>query len=201
MTAKKKAAKKTSAKKANKNAASKTAAKVAGKTAKKRPATSKVLGAATRPAGATKAKKSYELKTKETAVGVDDFIASVDSPARREQARTALAMLGRITGEPPKMWGPSIVGFGRYAYVYESGHSGEMCVIGFSPRKAQFVFYLNGRPADDDPAWARLGKHKLGGACLYVNRFEDVDMSVLESLLKRSYATMRARYPDRAPAS
>lgn len=198
MRAKKKAAKKTAAKKntAKKTAAKKTAAKAPGNTAKKRLSAPKDAGAAARPAGATKAKKSYELKTKETAVGVDDFIASVDSLARREQARTALALLGRITGEAPKMWGPSIVGFGRYAYVYESGHSGEMCVIGFSPRKAQFVFYLHGRPADDDPAWARLGKHKLGGACLYVNRFEDVDMSVLESLLKRSYAAVLARYPS-----
>ncbi|MBY0420758.1 MAG: DUF1801 domain-containing protein, partial [Parvularculaceae bacterium] len=73
------------------------------------------------------------MKTKETAASVDAFIAAVDNPKRREQAEIALKLLRRVTGEEPRLWGPSIVGFGRYSYVYESGHSGEMCVTGFSP--------------------------------------------------------------------
>ena len=152
-------------------------------------------GTAKAKPAARKSSGKYELKTKETPVSVDAFLAGVADPKRVAQARIAMEILQRVTGEAPKMWGPSIVGYGKYRYVYDSGHSGEMCMAGFSPRKAQFVFYVMGRPPQTDEIWARLGKHKLGGSCLYVNRFEDIDLGVLEALLSRSVVSMRAKYP------
>lgn len=188
-TAKTGPASKNAAKKGIKNAAKPSVQKMAPKPAAK----NKTVKTKIVKAKATKSR--YELKTKETTASVDSFIAAVDNQKRREQAEIALKLLARITGETPRLWGPSIVGFGRYTYTYESGHSGEMCVIGFSPRKAQFVFYLLGHPPMTDPVWSKLGKYKMGGSCLYVNKFEDIDMGVLETLITRSVATMRAKYP------
>jgi hypothetical protein len=178
-----KPARKKTAKKAIKSAAAKTKTKTVSNTPAKK-------------SGPKKKSKSYELKTKETAVSVDAFLAGVDNPKRVEQARIAVDLLKRVTGEEPRMWGPSIVGYGKYRYVYDSGHSGEMCIAGFSPRKAQFVFYVLGHPPESDEIWSRLGKYKLGGSCLYVNNFEDINLGVLEELVARSVAFMKAKYPD-----
>lgn len=188
-TARRKSAKtaKAAPKKAAKRAIRKAAAKGAKGTSRAAP---------TKKSAPKPKSKSYELKTKETAVSVDGFLAGVDNPKRVEQARIAIDLLRRVTGEEPRMWGPSIVGFGKYRYVYDSGHSGEMCVAGFSPRKAQFVFYVLGHPPESDEIWSRLGKYKLGGSCLYVNKFEDIDLGVLEDLVARSVAFMKAKYPD-----
>lgn len=147
-----------------------------------------------RPKAATR--KSYQLKTTERAASVEEFIASAPSEQRRAQSLIALEMMTRLSGEPAKMWGPSIVGFGKYRYVYESGHSGEMCLTGFSPRKAAFVFYIMGGAPEADPLWARLGKYKVGKSCLYVSRFEDIDLSVLEQIIAKSLAYMREKYPN-----
>lgn len=191
------------AKKRVKTSASKPAAKTSPKKktaakapAKRKPAAKSASSGKAAKAAAPKARsKTYELKTKQNEVSVDSFLANVDNPKRVEQARIAIDMLRRVTGEEPKMWGPSIVGFGKYRYVYDSGHSGEMCVAGFSPRKAQFVFYVLGHPPETDEIWSRLGKYKLGGSCLYVNKFEDVDLGVLEDIQRRSVAFMRKKYP------
>ena len=93
----------------------------------------------------------------------------------------------RVAGVPARMWGPSIVGFGSYHYRYESGHEGDMCRIGFSPRKAQLVFYVGGYPGFDAD-FARLGKHKRSKGCLYVNKLADVDAAVLEEIIRASWA-------------
>lgn len=136
-----------------------------------------------------------ELKTTATGVMVADFIAAVPDPVRRGDAETLCAMMARLTGEPPVMWGPSIIGFGRYAYRYDSGHSGEMCRIGFSPRKAELVLYVLVGDAGQEDSLARLGKHRTGKSCLYVKRLADVDQSVLEELVVSSLAWMDQRYP------
>lgn len=137
-----------------------------------------------------------EIKTKPTQVTAADFIDAVDNPARREEARTVCAMMERVTGEPPRMWGPSIIGFGSYHYRYDSGHEGTMCRLGFSPRKAQLVLYILTGDTAQKGQLARLGKHKTGKSCLYINTLADVDMGVLEEMTRDALAHMNARYPD-----
>ena len=118
---------------------------------------------------------------------VDAFVDRVASPVRRRDAETLLALYERITGQPPCMWGPSIIGFGAYHYVYASGRSGDAGAAGFSPRKAATTIYL----PDGVEAYAadleRLGEHSTGVGCLYLKNLEAVDLSVLESILVRSY--------------
>lgn len=137
-----------------------------------------------------------ETKTKPTEVSVDSFIEAVDNPTRRADARTVLAMMERITGHEPKMWGPSIIGFGSYHYRYDSGHEGTACRLGFSPRKAQLVLYVLTESEGEAELLARLGKHKIGKCCLYINKLADVDMDVLETLTRRAWDWMNRRYPE-----
>ena len=137
-----------------------------------------------------------ETKTKPTGVGVESFIDAVENPTRREDARTVCAMMERITGEEPRMWGPSIIGFGSYHYKYDSGHEGIACRLGFSPRKAQLVLYVLTETEGEAELLARLGKHKIGKCCLYINKLADVDMGVLETLTRRAWDRMNRRYPD-----
>ena len=136
-----------------------------------------------------------ETKTKPTQASVDEFIAAVPDETRRADAKAVAAMLRRVTGLEPQMWGPSIIGFGSYHYQYDSGHEGVMCRIGFSPRKGQTVLYvLTGR--DGEAALlAKLGKHKTGKSCLYVNKLGDVDMEVLEEMAAGCWEWMNRRYP------
>jgi hypothetical protein len=101
----------------------------------------------------------------------------------------------RITGEPARMWGPSIIGFGSYHYKYDSGHEGTACRLGFSPRKAELVLYVLTGEAEQEAQLVRLGKHKTGKACLYVKKLADVDMDVLEEITRGALAHMDQRYP------
>lgn len=139
-----------------------------------------------------------EVKTKATEMSVADFIAAVPNEKRREEAAIVDAIHRRVTGDVPKMWGPSIIGYGSYDYVYDSGHSGTMCRAGFSPRKAAMTLYLMGnycnRQAEADALFARLGKYKTGKSCLYINKLADVDLDVLEQLVALSWDSMNARY-------
>lgn len=128
-----------------------------------------------------------EIKTKPTQVNVDDFIAAIEKPVRRGDAEVIRSMMERVTGERATMWGPTIVGFGTYHYRYASGHQGDMCRVGFSPRSANLVFYVGGFP-DYEALLERLGKHKRSKACLYVNRLADVDLDVLEQIVRRTFA-------------
>lgn len=140
-----------------------------------------------------------EIKTKSTDVSVADFIAAVPEARRREEAATIDAMHRRVTGLDPKMWGPSIIGYGSYDYVYDSGRSGTMCRAGFSPRKAAMTLYLIGhyldRQPEADALLAKLGKYKTGASCLYVNKLADVDLAILEQLVALSWDVMNERYP------
>jgi hypothetical protein len=136
-----------------------------------------------------------ENKTQPTEASVDAFIQAVENPVRREDAKAIRAMMERLTGEPARMWGPSIIGFGSYHYEYDSGHEGTSCRLGFSPRKAELVLYVLTGAAEQEAQLARLGKHKTGKSCLYVKKLADVDMGVLEELTRGALAFMDAKYP------
>lgn len=136
-----------------------------------------------------------ENKTQPTPASVDAFIAAAQPPERSADARVIRATMERLSGEPARMWGPSIVGFGRYHYTYDSGREGDMARIGFSPRKAELVLYLlDGFPGHAE-RMGRLGKHRTGKSCLYIKRLSDIDMGVLEELIAASIAEMDRRYP------
>lgn len=111
-----------------------------------------------------------ETKTRPTGADVESFILAVENPTRRADARAVAAMMERITGQSPQLWGPSIVGFGSYHYKYDSGHEGTACRLGFSPRKGQTVLYVLTGGEEEAELLARLGKHKTGKSCLYVNK-------------------------------
>jgi hypothetical protein len=138
----------------------------------------------------------YEAKTKPTPVSPEAFIDSVDHPGRREDAHAVLALLTEATGHPPVMWGPSIIGFGKYRYTYDSGHSGEAPLVGFSPRKANLVLYMAAYDDARDAFLARLGKHKTGKGCVYLNRLADVDPAVITEMARWSMKTLKERHPE-----
>jgi hypothetical protein len=138
---------------------------------------------------------AYEARTKPTEVSVADFIAAVENPQRRADAETLCALFEDVSGEPPKMWGPSIIGFGAYHYRYASGHEGDAPRLGFSPRKAQTVVYVMSGFAGQDEMIARLGKVKTSVACLYVNRLNQIDLGVLREMAVASLKQMRELYP------
>jgi hypothetical protein len=127
-----------------------------------------------------------ETKTKPTQVNVDDFIAAVEKPVRRADATVLRDMMERVTGEPATMWGPTIIGFGTCHYRYASGHEGDMCRVGFSPRSANLVLYVGGFPEYEE-LLGKLGKHKRSKACLYLNKLADVDLGVLEEIARRTF--------------
>jgi hypothetical protein len=137
-----------------------------------------------------------EPKTKPTGVSAKDYVEAVDDEQQRADAQKISAMMERLSGHPPKMWGPSIIGFGSYHYRYDSGREGEMCRIGFSPRKGQTVLYLIDGFEGQPELMARLGKHKTGKSCLYVKRLSDIDEVVLEQLCVKSLAWMAEKYPE-----
>ncbi len=132
----------------------------------------------------------YEPKTKPTKVSPATYIAAIEKEERRKDCKALVSLMKRVTGSSPKMWGPSIVGFGDYHYQYESGHEGDCCIVGFSSGKGHLTVYL--LPSFDTPETqallAKLGKHKHGKSCLYINRLADVQLPILEKLVTRSVA-------------
>lgn len=137
-----------------------------------------------------------EPKTRPTEASLEDYLASRATPAQLEDCRTLVTLLGRVTGHPPCMWGPSIVGFGSYAYRYASGHSGTSCLTGFAIRGRELVVYLAPGAPEAQGALARLGPHRMGKGCLYLKRLAEVDLGALETLVASSVAELRRRYPD-----
>jgi hypothetical protein len=139
-------------------------------------------------------------KTLPTGEDAQAFISAVPDEARREDARTLCGLLSDWTGEPPTMWGTSIVGFGSYRYRYESGREGTAPLVGFSPRKANLVLYLVGGVRDRYPQLLeRLGPHKTGQGCVYLKRLDDVDHHVLRQLVDRTVRVHRGA--DRGPGA
>jgi hypothetical protein len=135
-------------------------------------------------------------KTKATNVSVTAFIDGLDQ-VRRGEAKALVKLMQRASGEKPKMWGPSIIGFGSYHYKYESGREGDMPLVAFSPRKAAIVLYgLHGAKSDapsSDAQLDKLGKHTTGKGCLYVKKLADVNAQELESLVGKAVAAGRSR--------
>ena len=135
-----------------------------------------------------------ENKTVPTAESVDAFIDALDDERRRADARALAALMAEVTGEPATMWGPSIIGFGAYHYVYDTGREGDMPLVGFSPRKANLVLYIMPGFAGYDELLGRLGKLKMGKACLYLKRLSDVDAAALRELVAASAAHMKEKW-------
>jgi hypothetical protein len=135
-----------------------------------------------------------EAKTKATQANVADYLAAKASDDQRTDCAALMAMLEKITGESPKMWGPSIVGYGAYRYTYESGRTGESCLVGFAVRGKELVVYLGAEGEQQEALLSRLGKHKMGKACLYFKRLSDLDKPVLEQLIAGSIAEIKRRH-------
>jgi hypothetical protein len=135
-----------------------------------------------------------ELKTKLNNASVEKFLNSVKDEQKRQDSFKFLEMMKKITKEEPKMWGPSIVGFGKYHYKYASGHEGEMCMAGFSPRKEALTIYILPGFEKNKSLLKRLGKYKTGKSCLYIKKLDDVDIKVLTELISESYKYMKQKY-------
>ncbi len=137
-----------------------------------------------------------EIKTKETEVSPVDFIKSFAAGQKQEDALVLLEMMKKITKEEPRMWGPSIIGYGSYTYKYDSGHGGQMCRLGYSPRKAALTLYVLTGADGEEELIEQLGKCKTSKDCLYINKLSDVNLPVLEKLIKLSLKEMNKRYPE-----
>lgn len=135
-----------------------------------------------------------ENKTQPTDVSPRDFIAGISHAGRRADAETLLTWFEEVTGLSSRMWGPSIIGFGRYHYKYATGREGDFLMTGFSPRKASMVVYVLPGYRDMSELLAKLGKHRIGSSCLYINKLSDVDMEVLARIVTDGLAYMRENY-------
>ncbi|HRV84620.1 MAG TPA: DUF1801 domain-containing protein [Saprospiraceae bacterium] len=136
---------------------------------------------------------SKENKTKETTQSIDEFIDSfVESDQKKEDSYQLIALMKEWSGFEPKMWGPSIIGFGSYHYKYESGREGDMLIIGFSPRKAAISLYIAAPGKERDELLPKLGKHTTGKGCIYVKRLSDIDLNVLEKLCRTTLDRIKA---------
>lgn len=135
-----------------------------------------------------------ENKTKPTDASVEDYIASRASEQQRADCKELMVLLSSITRQPPKMWGPSIVGYGSYRYTYESGRTGESPLAGFAIRGRELVVYLDAEGERQRSLLSKLGKHRMGKVCLYFKQLADLDKSVLEQLVTNSVAEVRRRY-------
>lgn len=133
-------------------------------------------------------------KTVANDASVETFLAAIADPQRRADAQAVDALMRKATGCAPKMWGGGIVGYDEYHYVYDSGREGDMAMVGFSPRKQNLVLYIVPGFKDYETLMQRLGKHKTGKSCLYLNKLADVDVAVLEKLVASSVAAMRKKY-------
>jgi len=135
-----------------------------------------------------------ENKTKRTGASVEDYIASKANEQQRTDCRELMVLLKKVTRQPPKMWGPSIVGYGSYRYTYESGRTGEAPLTGFAIRGRELVVYLMAEGEEQRSLLSRLGKHKMGKSCLYFKQLADLDRSALEKLVAGSIAGIRRRH-------
>jgi hypothetical protein len=135
-------------------------------------------------------------KTKPTEVSAESHIAALANEEQRKDAQTLVALMRRVTRQEPRMWGPSIVGFGSYHYKYASGHEGDSALAAFAVRGSELVVYIAAGFEDRDVLLASLGKHKTGRVCVYIRRLANVDLKVLETLVARSVADTKRRYPQ-----
>lgn len=135
-----------------------------------------------------------ELKA--TNASVPAFLERIPDASRRRDCLTVLGLMKRATRTEPKVWGDRMIGFGRYHYVYASGHEGDCFLTGFAPRKTDLTLYITSGVDNHKPLMAKLGKHKTGKGCLYIKRLEDVDLEVLETLIHESVKKVKSMYPQ-----
>ena len=135
-----------------------------------------------------------ENKTKPTDASIEDYIASRANEQQRKDCQELMVLLKKITGQPPKMWGPSIVGYGSYRYAYESGRTGEAPLAAFAIRGRELVVYLDCESDSQKTLLSTVGRHKMGKSCLYFKQLTDLDKAVLEQLVAGSIAEVRRRY-------
>lgn len=138
----------------------------------------------------------YEAKTKETKASVIDFIEAIENDEKKADAYRLLDIFEKESGFPAKMWGPSIIGFGKYHYKYASGHEGQAPLVGFSPRKANISLYLLYEGPERDALLENFGKYKGSKACIYVKRLTDVDESLIREMIKLTMKRTLEQYPD-----
>ncbi|MEI9945137.1 MAG: DUF1801 domain-containing protein [Chitinophagaceae bacterium] len=138
-----------------------------------------------------------ELKTKATEQSVESFLDKATNEDVRKDCLAIIKLMKKVTGSKAKMWGPSIIGFGKYHYKYESGHEGDMCLTGFSPRKQNMALYIMASAPGQAELLKKLGKHKATKGCLYIKQLKDVDIAVLEKLISRAVDYVKKKYPDK----
>ena len=135
-----------------------------------------------------------EAKTKPTSQNVSDFLNTVEPEQKRKDSFELLKIFQEVTKEKPVMWGPSIVGFGKYHYKYASGHEGDSCLTGFSPRKQSLTLYVMGGIEHNQDLLQKLGKHKVSPGCVYIKKLEDIDTVILKQLIKKSVFYVQQKY-------
>jgi Domain of unknown function (DU1801) len=135
-----------------------------------------------------------EAKTKPTSASVESYLAAKASPDQLADCKALMVLLKKVTKQSPQMWGPSIVGYGSYSYKYESGRTGESCLTGFAVRGRDLVVYLVAESSEQQALLAKLGKHKMGKACLYFKRLADLETKILETLVSESVAETKRRH-------
>lgn len=140
------------------------------------------------------AKKTSANKTVQTDSSPESFIASIENATRRKDAEFLLTWFKEVTGLEPKLWGPTIIGYGRYHYKYDSGREGDSLITGFSPRKSALSIYIMPGYNDFGDKLNRLGKHKIGKSCLYINKLADIDIGVLQEIVEEGVAHMKEHY-------
>jgi hypothetical protein len=138
-----------------------------------------------------------ELKTKPTSQSVSTFLSKITDEARRKDCEVVAKLMSEVTGARPQMWGPSIVGFGRYHYKYESGREGDWMLMGFSPRKGDLTLYILPGMHEFQELLSKLGKYKNAKSCLYVKKLEDIDLTVLRQILKQALKSMSKYRTDK----
>jgi len=136
-----------------------------------------------------------ELKTKLNDGSVGDFISSIEDPVRRADCLKITDLMQKLTGEPPRMWGDSMVGFGTYHYKYASGREGDWFLVGFSPRKQNLTLYLMSGFKQTESLLMKLGRYKTGKSCLYIKKLDDIDLDVLKEMILASIKSLKRYYP------
>lgn len=134
-----------------------------------------------------------DIKTKKTKASVETFLHKVENQKRKDDSFVVLDLMKKITKEEPKMWGPSIIGFGDYHYKYASGREGDWFLVGFSPRKTSLTLYIMAGFKEYENLLKKLGKYKTSVSCLYINKLEDIDMKVLKELITKSVQKMKKK--------
>jgi len=135
-----------------------------------------------------------EAKTKPTAQPVEEFIKNIEDEQVRDDCSALVKIMKKASGSPAVMWGPGIIGFGKYHYKYDSGHEGDSCLVGFAPRKGKITLYLMNYAGRDEQL-KTFGKHKTSKGCIYIKKLEDIDTKLLDSMIKTSVAHLKEKYP------